>query len=301
MASHLDPVAWAKKVKVRRIILITLAALLVAAGVTLYLLRDKIIPAIRYSHAESVLANGNKEEAVEIFKKLWTFRDANDRAAELALEMQEDDSLRSALLTAKPGDVIEFGRYEQDNDPDNGPEPIGWFVMAEKDGRLLLWSLYALDSELYNKTSGDVTWETCTLRKWLNDSFLNAAFNEKERLLIPEMTYVNSANSASITKGGSDTVDRVVIMSFDELLEYGLCNPHLEWIGTYPTEYAKARGTESHSEYDTCKWWIRTPGMDQSQVVYCDMVGQPLYSAPATRKGMGVRPMLWVVVGNRGE
>lgn len=301
MASHIDPVAWAKKVRIRRIILITLAVLLVATGVTLYLLRDRIIPAIRYAKAERLVNAGRTEEAIDIFENLWTYRDANARAAELAFGMQKDDSVRAVLQGAKTGDVIEFGRYEQDNNPENGAEPIEWFVMAEQNDRLLLWSVYALDHHAYHNRSTDTYWENCSLRTWLNDTFYQTAFNESERLLIPTMKVGNSANGASLTSGGKDTEDKIVIMSFDELLEYGVRNPYLEWIGTYPTEYAAAQGVEVHPDYGTCKWWLRTPGLDQTQAVYCDMVGQPLYTAPVTRKGLGVRPMIWVVVGERGN
>lgn len=301
MASHVDPVAWKKKVRIRRIVLIVLAALLLTGGVTVYLLRDKIVPAIRYTRAENLLQRGETAQAVELFKKIWKYRDADQRAAEIAFAELNDDALRTALKTAEPGDIITFGSYEQDNNPDNGPEPIGWFVMAEKDDRLLLWSLYVLDAGLYNDKYDMTTWENCSLRVWLNDTFLNTAFTESERLLIPKMNYVNSGNSASLTKGGGNTDDYVVIMSFDELLEFGVFNPHLEWIGTYPTEYAKAQGVEAHSDYGTCKWWIRTPGAEQTQAVYCDMVGQPLYPAPVTREGIGIRPMIWVITGDRGE
>ena len=29
------------------------------------------------------------------------------------------------------GDILLFGRYEQDGDPDNGPEPLQWLVLQE--------------------------------------------------------------------------------------------------------------------------------------------------------------------------
>ena len=50
-----------------------------------------------------------------------------------------------AIRTAETGDSIFLGAYEQDNDPANGKEPIEWIVLAEKEGRLLLLSRYALD------------------------------------------------------------------------------------------------------------------------------------------------------------
>ncbi len=99
--------------------------------------------------------------------------------------------------------------------------------------------------------------------------------------------------------GGKDTEDYVTILSFDELLEYGLDNPGLETIAAYPSAYAIAQGVEQHDWYGTCKWWMRTPGIDQTNAVYCDMVGQPLYTAPVNRSGNGVRPLIWVLIGSR--
>lgn len=301
MAAHLDPAAWEKKKKIIIIVSVSVTVALILLLTGWLLLRDKIRPARDYARAEKLLEKGSIAEAIEIFESLWDYRDANDRAAALAFGQQEDKTIEQTLKSAKPGDYITFGRYEQDNVTENGPEPIVWFVLAEKDGRLLLWSKDALDHAQYNSGQRDVTWKECSLRTFLNDDFYNTAFTDSEKLLIPNAKTRNGGNSASITKGGDDTMDHVVIMSFDELLEYGVQNLHLEWIGTYPTEYAKAQGVESHAEYGTCKWWIRTPGMEQSHAVYCDMIGQPLYSAPVSRKGIGVRPMIWVLVGDRGE
>ena len=42
------------------------------------------------------------------------------------------------------GDVLAFGHYEQDNNPDNGPEPIEWIVLDVQDGKALLLSRYGL-------------------------------------------------------------------------------------------------------------------------------------------------------------
>ena len=37
------------------------------------------------------------------------------------------------------GDTILFGTYEQDNDPDNGPEPIEWIVLEVDEANHRLW------------------------------------------------------------------------------------------------------------------------------------------------------------------
>ena len=38
-----------------------------------------------------------------------------------------------------------------------------------------------LDCQPYNEEYDSVTWETCTLRAWLNGPFLNAAFTRTQQ------------------------------------------------------------------------------------------------------------------------
>ena len=296
MAAHVDPIAWKKKVRTRRIVLGIVFGLLLIAGVTLYLLRNQIIPAWRYARAERCLSRGDTKEAVELFSSAGTYRDANDRAAELAFTMLADEDLRQSFLAAEPGDTVSFGSYEQDNNPANGAEPIQWIVLEKKDGRMLLWSDYVLDHQPYDEGGEDITWADCTLRSWLNGSFYETAFNEAEQALIPTVELRNPNNSVSYTNGGKNTKDKVYILSFSELLDLGGSN--LEGLYTYPTAYAAERGVNEHAQYGTCQWWMRTPGVTQNTACYCDMTGMPLYSALVNSTGIGVRPMIWVLVGS---
>ena len=294
MAAHLDPVAWAKKVRIRRIVLIILAAVLLIAGVTLYLLRNRIIPAIRYGRAEREERRGEITDAIDTFALLGTYRDANARASALAYGLQTDTTLKQRFANAKPGDIIEFGRYEQDNDPMDGPEPIRWLVLAEKDGRCLLWSVYVLDEQPYHEVQESVVWKNCSLRAWLNDAFLNTAFTENEQALIAKTRLANKPNPAGGTSGGNDTEDRVAIISFDELLIYGVNKPFLEGLWAEATDWAVAHGVDRHEWYWTAMWWLRTPGQTADQATYCDMAGQPIYTTAVNNGGIGVRPMIWV-------
>ncbi len=95
---------------------------------------------------------------------------------------------------AKVGDIVTFGRYEQDNNTSNGKEPIEWQVLAKEDNKILVISKYALDGKRYNETDTSVTWETCTLRKWLDSDFKNAAFNATEKSQIPRVTVTADVN-----------------------------------------------------------------------------------------------------------
>lgn len=294
--AHVDPEAWAKKVRTRRRVLGIVLAVLVLAGLLGYLVLGHFIPGLRYAEAERCLKRGETNAALELFAGLWTYKDANDRAAELAYGMQQDESLRETFRNAELGDIVSFGRYEQDGDLDNGPEPIEWFVLSKKDGRLLLWSVYALDARPMNDEAEEVTWADCSLRRWLNDSFRSKAFTDAELALIPKSTMKNENNTVSGAKGGRTTEDQIAVISYRELLEYGSANPKLVYVHAYPTEYAVMQGVDRHSEYGTCKWWMRTPGVNGKTACYCDMAGIPLYNSVVTNREIGVRPILWVLV-----
>ena len=92
------------------------------------------------------------------------------------------------------GSIVTFGRYEQDGDKENGPEEIEWVVLDVQDGKALLLSKYGLEAKPYNTEYTDVTWETCTLRAWLNSDFLNKAFSAEEQSAILTTTVDNSSS-----------------------------------------------------------------------------------------------------------
>ena len=115
----------------------------------------------------------------------------------LALASCGSDGKTSSVSTSSSvavGDICYFGAYEQDNDLTNGKEPIEWLVLDVQGDKALLLSKYGLDAKPYNTTYADVTWETCTLRKWLNDDFLKTAFSEDEQKAILTTEVDNSAN-----------------------------------------------------------------------------------------------------------
>lgn len=296
--AHLDPIAHKKKVRRIRIISITLVLVLALSIGAWLLLKNSILPALRYNKAVKAEEAGELQEALDRYSLMWDYKDASRRAARLAFSQQPDDSFKTMIQAAELGDVVVFGRWEQDGNPDNGPEPIRWIVLGDDHGRLLLWAKDVLDQRPYNDAAGDVTWADCSLRSWLNESFYPAAFTPEERLLIPLTELKNADNAASGTDGGRNTEDRVFILSFNELLAFAFYNPNLEAIYAYPTAYALSRGVECHERWKTAPWWIRTPGVRQSCAAYCDMAGKPLYSGVVSREGYGVRPVVWVFTGD---
>lgn len=49
------------------------------------------------------------------------------------------------VLDTAIGDIVHFGRYEQDNNLDNGPEGIAWILLERSQDRALVISENVLD------------------------------------------------------------------------------------------------------------------------------------------------------------
>ena len=86
-------------------------------------------------------------------------------------------------------DCIYFGNYYQSNS--STKEPIKWRVLSVNGNDAFLLADQNLDAKPYNEEDTDVTWATCTLRTWLNDTFLNTAFTSAEQAAIRNTMVVN--------------------------------------------------------------------------------------------------------------
>ncbi|MCR5847231.1 MAG: DUF6273 domain-containing protein [Lachnospiraceae bacterium] len=226
------------------------------------------------------------------------------------------------LLNIYEGEIIKLGKYEQDGNLENGKEDIEWIVVEldfEED-RALLLSRYALDVVQYqNPYIGAVTWETCSLRGWMNNNFYNTAFNDLEKNIILTTSVKNDDNRKYDTDGGSRTNDKIFCLSVNELEKYiGYDYRDNEtWYGQEfictPTQYAKNNGafvyTITENDYNnilankgytpdviglkTCRWWLRTPGC---QTDYACRVGEWgnmfLSGVNVNENGTAVRPAL---------
>ena len=175
------------------------------------------------------------------------------------------------------GSVFIFGTYEQDNDTTNGEEPIEWIILdVNAVGSLVLLSKYALDEKPYNRDWVYVTWETSTLRKWLNEDFYNAAFSEEEQAKIVPVTLENEDNPSYGTNGGKVTTDKVRLLSINEVtniftddMVYSTFTDDDSRMCA-PTKYAVAQGAWQSSDYtvdgvSACWWWLRSPGGNSSR------------------------------------
>ena len=133
---------------------------------------------------------------------------------------------KKVLLSKKAnvGSYITFGSYEQDNNKANGKENIEWLVLAKEENRILVISKYGLEFQPYDTFYANVTWETCSLRKRLNETFFNDAFSAAERAMIPSVIVSADKNPGYNTSPGKNTTDQVFLLSLIEAIEYFTSN-----------------------------------------------------------------------------
>ena len=77
------------------------------------------------------------------------------------------------------GNYVAFGTYPQ-TAAGTDKTPIEWLVLDRDGNKALIISRYGLDAQPYNTKCTDITWEKCTLRTWLNSTFMNKAFTSEE-------------------------------------------------------------------------------------------------------------------------
>lgn len=186
----------------------------------------------------------------------------------------------------KAGDIIEFGRYEQDNNLSNGTEAIEWLVLDVSNGIAMLTSVYGLDTKPFNNRYVWTTWEGSWLRQWLNSEFFESAFDSAERKLISVKTLVNDKNDSYGTSGGNPTNDSVYLLSTNEAKKY-LKNGSVE-----VTEYAKTNGASADSN-GFGQWWLRSPGFDGARFTVGTTDGSyDLYGNVLNQTNTVIRPVI---------
>lgn len=228
---------------------------------------NETIASSKYDRAIKCIDSGDYESAYILLKDI-SYKDSKEKCANIKTKYN-----RILMRKAAVGNKITFGTYEQDNDTSNGAEDIEWLVLAKENNKILVISDKALDCQRYNAIHKEITWEQCSLRKWLNDSFLNTAFSEEERALIQCTTVSADKNPQyQYRNPGNATTDKVFLLSINEVEKYF---SDINARECSPTAYAKAQGarTGTYNGVDTCAWWLRSPGSEQSFATSIDDLG----------------------------
>ena len=169
-------------------------------------------------------------------------------------------------------------------------QPLEWRVLAVENGRALLITDKLIDYVEYNESYANVTWETCTLRKWMNSYFISKAFSSSQQAQIVTVTNQNPNNPKYGTKGGNTTQDRVFALSIDEAKKYFSSDSDRK---AYTTDYAHKKGYDQKDLSDW--WWLRSPGNDSNFAADVDGYGY-IYQDGSYVKiiYVAVRPAFWL-------
>ena len=333
----------------RKTRIIPVLVLLLLAGIVPILI-GVVIPRLKYQKAMGLLSDGEYDAAYAMLSELgkdeFIAGSINERADAL-LEAGDADAAyallagltdeasrtkrmeikRQQIRDTQEGRYFTLGRYEQDKKTENGPEPIEWMVLARDGDRVLVISRYILDCVRYDEEYRRVTWETCTLRAWLNGEFLDSAFDADEQLLIPTTHVTADPNPGFDVDPGEDTEDKLFLLSIPEAEAYFHPDPYMiphpgfntqemyKAVAKYeakpstlyckPTAYAAARGriSQSGAGHGAASWWLRTPGMRASSAALADHFGLfdtwgDLVNCDGGTTIPGVRPAMWIDLEN---
>ena len=238
----------------------------------------------QYNEALSLMAAGNYMDAGKIFKSI----DFSDSA-----EKYEECRATAPYDFTEIGDIITFGKYEQDYNLDNGKEPIDWRVLDKEDGKVLVISDKALEMLPYFA----IYWKRSHIGGWLNGPFLYDFTPEEKAMIVETTVTADKHPDKPETDQGANTEHGMYLLSVDEVFEY---MPNEEDRVCYATEYLKAQFTDTiHldglEENGTCDWWLRTALSNYSSGASIAIIGGGGTLGWATHNcRLALRPVCWI-------
>ena len=152
-------------------------------------------------------------------------------------------------------------------------QPIKWRILQIEEKSAFLVADMALDCQQYNTTGDIVTWETSTVRSWLNgyggtknvaginystDNFINEALTEEEQKAIKDTKVINddglggSGDGINDGKGGKNTVDKIFLLSQSEICNTSECKPNKKFAQKYHASYGFVSKDSTQDEARAC-------------------------------------------------
>lgn len=168
------------------------------------------------------------------------------------------------------------GKYELDFEKIDGTKVI------KIDGKIFVRVSRKQANEIIGKSVYANNYAESEIRKWLNDTFYNVAFNTLQKELIQITEIDNSVSSTGYDSNiyaCENTFDKVFLLSYAEMFLYltNVLDGQMK-----STDYAKSQGCwqSTDSDYNgNCRWWLRSP-----IVVYSDTVRNVYYNGEAYGK-----------------
>ena len=196
----------------------------------------------KYDEASALMAEEKYAEAGAIFKEL----DYEDSGEKL-----EECRQKAFYELTDVGDVITFGKYEQDQVKENGADPLTWRVLDKQDGKLLIITEKLIDELPYHA----IYWKHSPINGFLNGSFLNDFTPEEKAMIVKTRVEPDPHPDAPDTDQGSSFEEKVFLLSVDEAKKYFADDA--DRVSTL-TAYTIWFGDFDNEPGDAYPWWLRT-------------------------------------------
>lgn len=243
---------------------------------------------VDYQAAESLYLAGDYEGAREIYSTISGYKDVDNKITECDYAIAAAAHEAAVAPFKKAGNYVTFGTYPQTS-AGTDATAIEWLVLDVQGDKALLISRYALDCQAYNSTETYVTWETCSLRTWLNSTFINKAFTTaQQRAILTTMVDNSRSQGCYSTNGGNKTQDKVFLLSYAEVGKYFSISARL----CQPTAYAVKQNAYKESN-GNCRWWLRSPGSSSSFACFV-FNNDARFNTPVGNGSVAVRPAFWL-------
>lgn len=191
----------------------------------------------QYEEAEKLFNAGKYDEALNAYTTLGDYKDSKLRVEQIYNRLSE-------------GDILYFGTY-------NG-EPIAWKILKTEDTKMLLITKEPIAEKPFHDEIKKVTWETSSLRAWLNEEFLES-FSETQQ------DQILATNTGSLE-------DKIFLFSLDEMVDLVK--------------------SEKITFKTTDEWWTRTSSEDG--IMYATSKGWVKAAGDQVVRDKGVRPAIWI-------
>lgn len=206
----------------------------------------------------------------------------------------QKEKINSTIKNSFVGDIIKFGKYEQDANEENGKEEIEWTVLDTENNTILLVSSKLLDyKSFYEGETG--YWNESEIRQWLNNDFINESFTAEEQKHIRLVNIVTTVYSNPLER--FTTEDRVFLMSAEEVEKYF---PSRADRLASPTEFANKQYDEAKT-YDYIRWFTRNHndvygGYSHISINTNKWQSEGLFEEWRYKKPAFIRPAMWIKV-----
>lgn len=193
------------------------------------------------------------------------------------------------------GRIIRFGDYN-------------WRVLDVNNGQALLLCEKVIEEKSYHSSWSATTWAECELRGYLNSTFYSSFGQDKSQII--EVRNNNPNNLWFNTNGGNETIDRIFLLSLEEVDKYFgnsgdyTNNRRKKWNrdkyssannGNYISNNDDPLRIVESSNRAWNGWWLRSPGFNNNRASFVHFDGAiDVFGLDVHIEKANIRPAMWL-------